>query len=129
MTDFTLPFEDLAKPIEDLKNRTIRRVASITPDDLSHMVDALASLVAGDDQLQISVEYPVVMVRPAGQGWSVQVHDEEGKHVVPFTNQRSARDHGRQLAREQEGSLVIYRTDGSLMRTYHYGDAKTELPS
>ncbi len=123
MSQLTRPLEDLAEQTQDVLNR----VSSLTREDLSHIVDALTSLVTGADdgpKGRIRVPLPLVQVAQVRDRWAVTVVGDQGAEVVARKATKiEAVETGRREASARMGSLLVHRADGSLMETYHYGDA------
>ncbi len=109
--------------VADQTRSAFERVTRLSANELRGMVDALASLLLDDatGTARIPANLPLVRVMPTQERWVVMVHDHGGEAPARvFDSKKDALDLARDLARQQDGTLVIHRADASIQRTYHY---------
>ena len=91
-------------------------------DTLARKVDRLTEALDDDAAATVSGEATAYAVAPHDDGWAVRKEDAEQAISVHDTK-KEAREKGRTLAQDHQPSrLTVRKKDGSVQKTFSYGD-------
>ena len=70
------------------------------------------------------IKYHVVPHPGPGPGWDVEQEHAQGASSPHdhYDTKEQAIERGRELAKAQNGQLIIHRSDGTIQEEYTYGD-------